>query len=129
MIDNFHPAAAYCQVKFINILFTRELAKRFARDGIVAHAMHPGTVNSNFINHADAATQHFIRTQRKDVMVTSLQGADTLIWLATAEEPGQSNGEYFYRRAESAVNPAALDDAAASRLWSESEKLIAPYIV
>lgn len=128
MIDNFNAAAAYCRVKFANILFTRELAKRFASDGIVAHAMHPGVVNSNFITHADEATQNFIRTQRKDVSVTPEVGADTLIWLATAAEPSNSNGSYFYRRAESTVNPAALDAVAAARLWDESHKLIALYL-
>jgi NAD(P)-dependent dehydrogenase (short-subunit alcohol dehydrogenase family) len=127
MLNNFHPAAAYCRVKFANILFTRELAKRLASDGIVAHAMHPGTVSSNFITHADEATQHFIRTQRKDVAVTSEVGADTLIWLATAAEPGNSSGNYFYLRKESSVNPAALDDVAAARLWGESNKLVASY--
>lgn len=128
MINNFNAAAAYCRVKFANILFTRELAKRFAGDGIVAHAMHPGVVSSNFITHTDEATQHFIRTQRKDVSVTPEVGADTLIWLATAAEPANSTGNYFYQRTESAVNPAALDDAAAARLWDESNKLVAPYL-
>jgi len=123
MINNFAAAPAYCRVKFANILFTRELTKRFAGDGIVAHAMHPGTVSTNFITHADAATQNFIRTQRKDVTVSPEEGADTLIWLATAAEPGYSNGKYFYQRDESAVNPAALDAAAAARLWNESEKI------
>lgn len=128
MLNNFHPAAAYCRVKFANILFTRELAKRFGSDGIIAHAMHPGVVNSNFITHADEATQIFIRTQRKDVSVTSEVGADTLIWLATDDEPRNSNGKYFYQRTESSVNPAALDDIAATRLWDESNKLIASYL-
>jgi NAD(P)-dependent dehydrogenase (short-subunit alcohol dehydrogenase family) len=127
MLNNFHPAAAYCRVKFANILFTRELAKRLASDGIVAHAMHPGTVSSNFITHADEATQHFIRTQRSDVAVTPEVGADTLIWLATAAEPGNSSGNYFYQREESAFNPAARDEVAATRLWEESNKLVASF--
>lgn len=129
MINNFNAAVAYCRVKFANILFTRELAKRIASDGIVVHAMHPGTVSSNFITHADEATQNFIRTQRKDVSVTPEVGADTLIWLATAEKPGNSSGSYFYQRDESAVNPAALDEVSAARLWEESEKLIAPFVL
>jgi len=51
--------------------------------------------------------------------------ADTLIWLATAEEPGNSSGGYFYRRKPRAVNPVVDDDAYVDRLWEESEKLIA----
>ncbi len=128
MIDNFAAAPAYCRVKFANILFTRELSKRLAHAGIVAHAMHPGTVDTNFITHADEATQNFIRTQRKDFTVSAEEGADTLIWLATADEPGNTSGNYYYQRRESAVNPAALDETAAARLWSESDRLTQTYL-
>jgi NAD(P)-dependent dehydrogenase (short-subunit alcohol dehydrogenase family) len=128
MLNNFHAGAAYCRVKFANILFTRELAKRLANDGIVAHAMHPGIVSSNFFTHADEATQHFMRTQRSDVAVTPEVGADTLIWLATAAHVSHSSCKYFYQRTESAVNPAALDDIAAARLWDESNKFVMAYL-
>jgi NAD(P)-dependent dehydrogenase (short-subunit alcohol dehydrogenase family) len=36
MRKRFTPTGAYCQAKLGNILFTRELARRAARDGIVA---------------------------------------------------------------------------------------------
>jgi NAD(P)-dependent dehydrogenase (short-subunit alcohol dehydrogenase family) len=124
MIGNFVAGAAYCRVKLANILFTRALAKRLAGDGIVAHAMHPGVVSSNFINYADEGMQSHIRTL-KDVSVSPEEGADTLIWLATAVEPGATSGSYFYKRAVATANPVAGDDAAAERLWIESEKLLA----
>ena len=53
------------------------------------------------------------------------QGADTLIWLAPAEEPGKSSGGYFHQRKPRAPNPVVDDDAYVDRLWEESEKLIA----
>jgi NAD(P)-dependent dehydrogenase (short-subunit alcohol dehydrogenase family) len=122
MLDNFNPGAAYCHGKLANVLFARGLAKRLADDGIVAHAMHPGTVDSNFITHADERTQARIRTFQAQ---TPAQGADTLIWLATAEEPGMSSGGYFYHRKPRVPNPVVDDDAYVDRLWEESEKLIA----
>jgi NAD(P)-dependent dehydrogenase (short-subunit alcohol dehydrogenase family) len=122
MRDNYNPGAAYCHGKLANVLFARGLAKRLADDGIVAHAMHPGTVDSNFITHADERTQARIRTFQAQ---TPAQGADTLIWLATAEEPGKSSGGYFYQRRPRVPNPVVDDDAYVARLWEESEKLIA----
>jgi NAD(P)-dependent dehydrogenase (short-subunit alcohol dehydrogenase family) len=122
MRDHYNPGAAYCHAKLANVLFARGLAKRLADDGIVAHAMHPGTVDSNFITHADERTQARIRTFRAQ---TPAQGADTLIWLATAEEPGKSSGGYFYQRKPRAPNPVVDDDAYVERLWTESETLIA----
>ncbi len=121
-LDKYNPGAAYCNSKLANVLFARGLAKRLANDGIVAHAMHPGTVDSNFISHADERTQTRIRTF---AMQTPVQGADTLIWLATAEEPGKTTGGYFYQRKPRTPNPVVDDDSYVERLWKESEKLIA----
>jgi NAD(P)-dependent dehydrogenase (short-subunit alcohol dehydrogenase family) len=122
ILDNYNPGAAYCYGKLANVLFARGLAQRLSKDGIVAHAMHPGTVDSNFITHADEGTQARIRTYATQ---TPVQGADTLIWLATAEEPGTTTGGYFYQRKPRAPNPVVNDDAYVDRLWKETEKLVA----
>lgn len=122
MLDNFNHGAAYCNSKLANVLHVRGLAKRLAGEGIVAHAMHPGTVDSNFFAHAPESTQAYIKTLES---VTSEQGADTLIWLATAEEAGQSSGGYFYQRQPRTPNPLVDDDSAVERLWAESERLVA----
>lgn len=124
MLDNYIPAAAYCRVKLANVLFTRQLGKRIADAAIVVHCMHPGLVASNFVTHADPQSQASIRS-RSDSAITPQEGADTLIWLATAEEPGKSTGGYFVERAETAPSAAAQDAALAERLWKESEELIA----
>jgi len=122
MRENFTPGAAYCNSKLANVLFARGLAKRLAGDGIIAHAMHPGTVDTNFISHASERTQAYIRTLQTQ---SPAEGADTLIWLATAEEPGKSSGGYFYQRKPRTPNPVVDDAAYVERLWEESEKLIA----
>src|SRR6202008_1975851 len=95
MLENFHPGYAYCRGKLANVLFTRGLAKRLAGDGIIAHAMHPGAADTNFITHADEQSQ---ATMLGYARLTPEEGADTLIWLATAEEPGRSSGGYFHQR-------------------------------
>ena len=114
--------ASYCQAKLANILFTRELAKRAAADGIIAHAMHPGVVASNFISHTVPEMRAYMETLDAH---SPEEGADTLVWLATAEEPGHSTGRYYHNRQEIAPSAVAQDDALAARLWEESEKLVA----
>lgn len=121
---NFASATAYMRAKLANLLFTRALARRLADDGIVAHAMHPGVVGSNFFSHGDEAMQRYLEAKR-DTLITPAQGADTLIWLATDPEPGRSSGLYFHQRQAIEPSPAAQDDAAAERLWQESEALAA----
>ena len=63
----------------------------------------------------------------KDRSVTPEAGADTLVWLASNEEPGRTSGQYFHQREMLSPSPAALDDDAARRLWEVSEKMVAGY--
>lgn len=119
--ETYTNGLAYCSGKLANVMFARSLAKRVNSDGIVAHAFHPGTVASNFFSHTDASVQE--RYGSVD-MLTPEQGADTLLWLATSAEAGQSNGGYFFERKPRKPNPLAEDDELAERLWGVSEQLI-----
>jgi NAD(P)-dependent dehydrogenase (short-subunit alcohol dehydrogenase family) len=121
-IGTYSTNSAYCRAKLANILFTRELARRFASDGIVAQAMHPGRVDSNFASHGDQAMQEYFKTA-SDVDAPD-KPAQTLVWLATAPEAGKDGGRYFYDCEEVPAAPQALDDEAAHRLWDESEKIL-----
>jgi NAD(P)-dependent dehydrogenase (short-subunit alcohol dehydrogenase family) len=120
-LDDFRATPAYCRAKFANILFTRELARRCGPDGIVAQAMHPGTVASNFASHGDEVLRTHMATTDT---VPPDEPAETLVWLATEPEGGRDGGRYFYRKAEETPAPGAQDDAAARRLWAESETLL-----
>jgi len=117
-----HATLAYCRAKLANILFTRELARRAGPDGIVAQAMHPGVVASNFASHGDEAMRAHMAAADT---VPPDEPAQTLAWLATEPEGGRHGGRYFYRKAEETPSPAAQDEAAARRLWTESETLLA----
>ncbi len=122
--QDYLPGTAYCHAKLANVLFARELARRLADEGIVAHAMHPGVVvGSNFINHVDDPMRQYMDSIA-DQSLSVDEGADTLVWLASADEPGHSTGLYFHQRESVPASPAAMDDTAARRLWEESEKLV-----
>jgi NAD(P)-dependent dehydrogenase (short-subunit alcohol dehydrogenase family) len=121
MLDNFSTAGAYCQAKLANVLFTRELARRTAADGIIAQCMHPGVIDSNFAAHADEVMRSYMLTQ--DAKPPE-HAAQTLVFLATSPEAGRGGGRYFHDCKEVPSAPQALDDEAARRLWEESEKLL-----
>jgi NAD(P)-dependent dehydrogenase (short-subunit alcohol dehydrogenase family) len=118
----FDPNAAYCRAKLANVLFTKELARRLSGTGIVVHAMHPGSVDTAFFSHGDAYMQEFGRT---NPLITPEQGADTIIWLATAPEAAAGSGEYWHERRAIPASAFACDEQAAARLWQESEALVA----
>jgi NAD(P)-dependent dehydrogenase (short-subunit alcohol dehydrogenase family) len=121
-LGTFHPAAAYGRAKLANILFTRELARREGPAGIVAQAMHPGRVASNFASHGDEAMQAYMAAADT---VAPDEPAETLAWLATEPEGGRNSGRYFYRKEEETPAEAAQDRAAGARLWAETETLLA----
>jgi len=121
-LDGFQPALAYGRAKLANILFTRELTRRTEPEGIVAQVMHPGRVASNFASHGDEGMRKYMASADT---VSPDEPAETLTWLATEPEGGHPGGRYFYRKAEETPAAAAQDDAAAGRLWTESEKLLA----
>ncbi len=112
---------AYCRAKLANILFTRELARRVAADGIVAHAMHPGVVASNFISHLDDTMRAHMETLDGDPPEVP---AKTLVWLATDPEPGRCSGLYWHDCKRVEPSATAKDDGQAAQLWSVSEVVV-----
>jgi NAD(P)-dependent dehydrogenase (short-subunit alcohol dehydrogenase family) len=121
-LGGFQPAFAYGRAKLADILFTRELARRAGPDGIVAQVMHPGRVDSNFASHGDEGMQKYMAAADN---VSPDEPAQTLTWLATEPAGGRPGGRYFHQQAEETPSVAAQDDAAARRLWAESETLLA----
>lgn len=121
MREDFAAGSAYCQAKLANLLFTRELNRKVEGRGIVAQAMHPGKVGSNFSSHGEASLKAYMATQN---LIMPEQPARTIVWLAIAPETGKHGGRYFYDLAEEQAAPQALDDEAAARLWRESERML-----
>ena len=120
-LNAWSTGRAYCTGKLANVLFAKGLARRLAADGIVAHAVHPGAVDSNFFSYAPPETQE----RTKGIAKQDLQGgADTLLWLATCAQGGATSGGYWFERAPRAPNPLAEDRAFVERFWEASERLI-----
>ena len=126
LAQNWSHGGAYCQAKLANVLFARELAKRGVADGITSNAIHPGTVTSNFATHGDASLQAHMASII-DRAISPEVAASTLVWLASAHEAAAITGRYYHQGEERDPAPAAMDDAAAKRLWDVSEGIVAGY--
>lgn len=124
---DFTPHRAYGTAKLENILFTKELHRRYHERGISAAAFHPGAVASGFATQSSSFMKG-IYTSRigRAFMISPEKGADQLVWLAETE-PGSDwvPGTYYEkRRAARHNNPQALDADLARRLWDRSEQLL-----
>jgi NAD(P)-dependent dehydrogenase (short-subunit alcohol dehydrogenase family) len=113
---------AYGRSKLANILFTRELARRQAGTGVVANCLHPGFVASRFGDESGGWTGRLIPFA-KWFAISPEAGAETIVYLASAPEAAQFDGEYFEKRRVVEPSAAARDDSAAARLWQASEAL------
>ncbi len=122
LAKSYSPSRAYGTSKLGNILFTRELARRLAPHRVTANSFTPGFVATRFGNQAGGLAALYLRVA-KLFAGTQEQGAQTLIWLASAPEAAAMTGEFFQRCQRGTLTADAQDDVLARRLWDVSEEL------
>jgi NAD(P)-dependent dehydrogenase (short-subunit alcohol dehydrogenase family) len=116
----------YCRSKLANVLFIRELAKRLQGSGVTANAVHPGWVRSSFAMDGDTTGfMGFGMRVIRPVQISPKRGAKTSVFLATSPQVADKTGMYWVRSKPGHMSRHARDDAAAERLWDESERLLA----
>lgn len=118
---------AYGDAKLANILFTKELDRRFGEQGISAAAFHPGVVRTNFASDTTSLMRLVYRTplSRLAGFISPEQGADGLVWLAEGT-PGRdwTSGEYYEKNRVATTNPQAADWELAEGLWERSAEMV-----
>jgi NAD(P)-dependent dehydrogenase (short-subunit alcohol dehydrogenase family) len=119
----FSAMRAYANSKLAGILFTVELARRLIDKGVTVNVMAPGLVKTN-IGQEEGRLYAFSK-RMADFFggKTPEQGADTLVWLATAPEVAGVTGQYFEKRKALPLSRDAADLELAARMWRVSEEL------
>ncbi len=102
------------------VLFTQEMAERLKGTGVVVNTLHPGLVkDTQLLNDVGGVFRWMTNAFGK----SAAEGADTVVWLATAPENAAVTGKMFAKRKEIATPGQGSDLAARKRLWDESVKL------
>jgi NAD(P)-dependent dehydrogenase (short-subunit alcohol dehydrogenase family) len=114
---------AYSQSKLANVMFTYELARRLAGTGITANVLHPGFVASDFGRNNSGWMMRLFGLVRP-FAISSGQGAQTQIYLASSPEVEGVTGQYFVKQKPKRSSRASYDTAAQKRLWDVSEQLV-----
>ncbi len=108
---------AYGRSKLALQLLTYEFARRVPGGAVTVNAYHPGFVASHFGWNNGAVYRGAIRLLSQGFGVSSAEGADTLVYLASAPEVAGTTGRYFYRRKEIPSSDLSYDRTLAQQLW------------
>jgi NAD(P)-dependent dehydrogenase (short-subunit alcohol dehydrogenase family) len=137
----YEPFLGYGQSKTANALFAVGLTDRGSSRGITSNAVMPGGILTGLQKHMTRESQMamgwFDESGTPNARFkNTAQGAATSIWAAVAPELEGVGGQYLEdcaiaepwstERPMSGYMPYALDADRAERLWSVSEKLVAP---
>ena len=116
---------AYGRAKLMDILFTKELNRRYDAQGIAAAAFHPGVVRTSFSSEFGGGWSFVYTSFLKHLLISPAEGADTLVWLATSEpRKDWKPGEYYVKRKIAKSSPQSQDPKLAHDLWEKSAKLL-----
>jgi NAD(P)-dependent dehydrogenase (short-subunit alcohol dehydrogenase family) len=121
---SFDGRVAYARSKRADVVLAERWAEEFAGTGVVVHAMHPGWADTPGIKSSIPTFQRIMRP----LLRTPAQGADTIVWLAAAEEPGRITGRFWCDRHVRATHRLARTQETAAdrdRLWHALDALAA----
>ena len=150
-VAGYSSGAAYAQSKTANVLFSVELNRRWAGDGVRGYAVHPGVIVGTALNNSagpeSLLAQGLIDKTGKPIIdpengkKTPQQGASTIVLAAASPLLADIGGVYLLDndisplddepRQMSAVRPPAeiashsIDPQSARRLWTMSEQMLA----
>lgn len=125
--DGYKGLIAYGQAKLCNVFFARSLQARYGDRGLTACSLHPGTLITTDIGRNST----FVSVLMKLVSPLTKncnQGAATTVWGATHEPAAELQGAYLRDCAVGECTSESKDAAAADRLWSLSEDVLAQYL-
>jgi dehydrogenase/reductase SDR family member 12 len=119
---DFNGTTAYARSKRAQVILTELWGERLRDRGIVAHAMHPGWVDTPGVS---SSLPRFYRVT-KPLLRSPEQGADTIVWLGAADEPARSTGGFWHdrRRRPTSLLPWTRETPAdRDAVWRECERL------
>ena len=109
----FSGTRAYARAKRAQVALVREWARRLGPTGPVVNAMHPGWADTPGLAESLPAFHRLMRP----VLRSPAEGADTLVWLATAPGAGQPGGRLFLDR-----RPRPFDRIPSTRLSGQDRR-------
>ncbi|MEO9077894.1 MAG: SDR family NAD(P)-dependent oxidoreductase [Rhodanobacter sp.] len=120
----YRPLTAYGQSKMANLLFAKELQRRFAGTGKTAYAVHPGVVATNLARNLGPVLRRVLSAIAPLFLKSVGEGAATEVFAAVNAKALPLTGSYLSDSNVEKPRADAEDASLAARLWAESEKIV-----
>jgi len=121
----YTPWGHYGQSKLANLLFAKELARRFAGTRKTANAVHPGVIRTKLGRHMPGIARFTFGLVGPLVLKSVPQGAATEVYVAVHPGVATTSGAYFADANLATPRADADDPALAKKLWEVSESIVA----
>ena len=115
---------AYGQSKIANLLFAKELARRFQGSKKTAYAVHPGVIPTNLGRHMNPIAIAIFGLSKHLFLKSIEQGSATQCYTATNPNVIQNSGSYFADCNVAVTRKEAEDADLAKKLWEVSEGIV-----
>lgn len=112
--------------KLANVLFAKELARRYGEHGLLAVSLNPGRVASDVWRRVPAPI--LALWKRLARMKTNEEGALTTLFCATAPKEQLTQGGYYENEARARESDISKDEPRARELWERSEAWVGPWL-
>lgn len=119
------PWRRYGQSKLANLLYARELAKRYP--SILAVAVHPGVVATDLVGDQGFLDKAFIYATNFGKLLKPEEGAYNQCWAATVAREKIESGIYYEpvgKQEDARLDKTSKDDVLAGKLWDWTAKIL-----
>ena len=120
----YQPLKAYGQSKLANLLFAKELQRRFTGTRKTAYAVHPGVVATNLARNIGPTLSRVLAAAGPFFLKSVGEGAATAVFAAVNAKALSLAGSYLSDSNVERPRADAEDTVLATKLWVESEKIV-----
>lgn len=123
----FAPWIRYGQSKLANILYMRELARRYP--SVTTVAVHPGVVRTGLVEDLGFVARAFVYVTNRRRLLEPDHGTWNLTWAASAHKANLESGQLYKPIGieSEKLDCAARDGALAGRFWEWTEEALVAY--
>jgi NAD(P)-dependent dehydrogenase (short-subunit alcohol dehydrogenase family) len=121
---NYKGMQAYSNAKLMIMMWTYELSRRLTGSGVTVNVLMPGFVATNLGKNSGSLRSREMFSMVRPMQISAKKGAETSVYLASADEVKDMTGKCFSKKKEVVTCPASHDQEVQKELWDETVRLL-----